>query len=191
MTDAPGWDAIDAELSRVYGSAQPEHYAPDVPSRLGGEEPLDGISAYRGSHPGSHWHLVSYGMSELYEKAPPVNSFNWDGNSTLAITGWAVPPLGSALTFVGRTSGRQVGFTTQTCVGVNVNGTDITQLCQEIAQAQGGPGDSGSPVVQTQGPSSATLFGILWGTGTVNSQPIIAFSAIDLVAFELGGLQIA
>lgn len=68
VTDAPGWEAIDAELSRVYGSAEPLHYATEVPARLGGEEHLDGISAYHRSGPVPHWHLVSYGMSELYEK---------------------------------------------------------------------------------------------------------------------------
>lgn len=87
MTDAPGWDAIDAELKRIYGSAQPEHYAPDVPSRLDGEEPLDGISAYRGSHPVPHWHLVSYGMSELYEKETddPTTS-GWGFEFSLRLT---------------------------------------------------------------------------------------------------------
>jgi suppressor of fused len=86
MTDAPGWDAIDAALSHIYGSAEPKHYAPAVPSRLGGEEPVDGISAYQRSDPVPHWHLVSYGMSELYEKESddPATS-GWGFEFTLRV----------------------------------------------------------------------------------------------------------
>jgi len=36
--------------------------------RLGGPDPLDGISAYVRTEPVPHWHYISYGMSELYEK---------------------------------------------------------------------------------------------------------------------------
>jgi suppressor of fused-like protein len=99
MTDAPGWDAIDAELSRVYGEAEPEHYAPEVPSRLGGEEPLDGISAYRVWHPVPHWHLVSYGMSELYEKeSDDATTSGWGFEFTLRLArsaDQATPPAWS------------------------------------------------------------------------------------------------
>ncbi|MFV2172583.1 suppressor of fused domain protein [Actinomadura sp. LOL_016] len=35
---------------------------------LGGPDPLDGISVYPRADPVPHWHFVSYGMSELYEK---------------------------------------------------------------------------------------------------------------------------
>ncbi|BCJ33443.1 hypothetical protein Athai_09460 [Actinocatenispora thailandica] len=66
--EVPGWDAIDGALARLYGDAEPRHYGTLVKWRLGGPDPLDGISAYPRADPVPHWHLVSYGMTELYEK---------------------------------------------------------------------------------------------------------------------------
>ncbi|WP_034592048.1 suppressor of fused domain protein [Hamadaea tsunoensis] len=61
-----GWDAIDAALDALYGDAVPLHVAPELPSYLGGTETLDGISIFVRDEPVPHWHLVSYGMSDLY-----------------------------------------------------------------------------------------------------------------------------
>jgi suppressor of fused len=61
----PGWDAIDAALDRLYPGVEPRHLGTMVRWRMGGPDPLDGISIYRRP---DHWHLVSYGMSELYQK---------------------------------------------------------------------------------------------------------------------------
>lgn len=65
---APGWDAIDQELERLYGSQEPKHYGTLISYALGGQDPLDGISAYKAESPIPHWHFVTYGFSELYEK---------------------------------------------------------------------------------------------------------------------------
>jgi Suppressor of fused protein (SUFU) len=65
---APGWDLIDEALESVYGDAVPLHVAPDLPAYLGGDEPLDGISIYAREAPVPHWHLITYGMSDLYAK---------------------------------------------------------------------------------------------------------------------------
>jgi hypothetical protein len=63
---ADGWDAIDEEAKRIYpGQDNPKHYAALIKWRLGGPDPLDGISVYDG---GDYWHFVTYGLSELYEK---------------------------------------------------------------------------------------------------------------------------
>lgn len=63
---AAGWDAITRECERVYpGQDNPKHYATLLKWMLGGKDPLDGISIYDG---GDHWHFVTYGLSELYEK---------------------------------------------------------------------------------------------------------------------------
>jgi Suppressor of fused protein (SUFU) len=59
-----GWAAIDAALEELYGGAVPLHVAPELPSYLGGEEPLDGISIYARDAPVPHWHLITYGMSD-------------------------------------------------------------------------------------------------------------------------------
>ncbi len=64
---APGWDAIDARLDEVYGSQEPRHWATLHKARLGGPDPLDGISAYQSNAGGiSHLHFCTYGYSELY-----------------------------------------------------------------------------------------------------------------------------
>ncbi|WP_238008232.1 suppressor of fused domain protein [Dactylosporangium sp. AC04546] len=67
-SDAPGWDAIDAALERLYPGVEPKHFATLIKWRLGGPDPLDGISYYPRLDPVPHWHIVSYGMTELYEK---------------------------------------------------------------------------------------------------------------------------
>jgi hypothetical protein len=68
--EAPGWDAIDAALAHLYGGQGPTfHLATDLQKRLmfGGPEALDGISVFAAQAP-AHWHLVTYGLSELYSK---------------------------------------------------------------------------------------------------------------------------
>ncbi|MBX6387250.1 MAG: suppressor of fused domain protein [Microbispora sp.] len=65
---SPGWDAIDGALARIYGDTEPYHWGTIIKWALGGPDPLDGISAYRREDPVPHWHYVSYGMTELYEK---------------------------------------------------------------------------------------------------------------------------
>lgn len=66
--EARGWDAIDQEMERLYGDQEPKHYGTVIPYSLGGNDPLNGISAYKGETPLPHWHFVTYGFSELYEK---------------------------------------------------------------------------------------------------------------------------
>lgn len=61
-----GWNAITAAFEKLYpGQDNPNHYGTLIPWRLGGPDPLDGISIYDG---GDYWHFVTYGLSELYEK---------------------------------------------------------------------------------------------------------------------------
>lgn len=66
---ALGWDAIDAVAKKIYGDQEPQHYGTAISYRLGGNDPLQGISVYRnkgdaGSQP--HWHYLTYGFSDLY-----------------------------------------------------------------------------------------------------------------------------
>jgi suppressor of fused len=58
MAHAPGWDAIGAALARIYPGVAPVHLAPGMPG--GG---VEGITAYPAD---GHWHLVAYGLSDLY-----------------------------------------------------------------------------------------------------------------------------
>ena len=66
--ETSGWDAItQAMLGQYPNQTDPIHYAPVISYRLGGNDPLDGISIYDG---GTFYHFVTYGFSELYEKEP-------------------------------------------------------------------------------------------------------------------------
>jgi hypothetical protein len=67
-SDAPGWDAIDAALLPLYGEREPYHVGNVVPYALGGPDPIHGISAYANREPVPHWHFITYGLSELWEK---------------------------------------------------------------------------------------------------------------------------
>lgn len=77
---APGWDAIVEAAQKLYGGEpkQIEHYGVLMPWRLGGNEPLDGISIYDG---GDYYHFVTFGLSELYEKEtkdPEYSGFGFE-----------------------------------------------------------------------------------------------------------------
>ncbi len=61
-----GWEAVTKAFELVYPAQKdPKHYGTLIKWRLGGRDPLDGISVYDG---GDYWHFVTYGLSELYEK---------------------------------------------------------------------------------------------------------------------------
>lgn len=59
-----GVKAIEEEFERL-GLDQVNHYGVLIPWRLGGPDPLDGISIYDG---GDYWHFVTFGLTELYDK---------------------------------------------------------------------------------------------------------------------------
>jgi suppressor of fused-like protein len=65
-----GWDAITEAFDRLYSGQEPHHWGTLIHYILGGPDPLDGISAYLHDHGdgAAHWHFVSFGMSELYQK---------------------------------------------------------------------------------------------------------------------------
>ncbi|HZG17020.1 MAG TPA: suppressor of fused domain protein [Candidatus Bathyarchaeia archaeon] len=63
-----GWDAIEQAMSKLYGDQEPKHYGTIIPYMLGGNDPLDGLSAYKAEQPSPHWHIVTFGFSELYDK---------------------------------------------------------------------------------------------------------------------------
>lgn len=75
--NAQGWDAITEECERVYPNQKnPKHYGTLISYRLGGKDPLDGISVYDGD---DYWHFVTYGLSELYEKESDIKEISGYG----------------------------------------------------------------------------------------------------------------
>ena len=117
-------------------------------------------------------------------------------NGSLTITGNFTITAEGSFTFgqqvhkIGRTTGWTRGEVRGTCVNTNVDGTNITQLCQGWVSAGAGPGDSGSPVFRRQGTgSNVTLLGILWGGSILpDGSSLYIFSPISNIETELGAL---
>lgn len=91
MTDAaadtPGLSAIEARCAEVHGDLEPRVMATLIKHRLGGPDPLDGVYFYPVAEPSPHWHLVTTGFSELYEKEgddPEVSGFGFELTMRLA-----------------------------------------------------------------------------------------------------------
>ena len=82
-----GWRAIDAALRPMYGDHEPRHYGTLISYALGGPDPIDGVSAYWRDAPTPHWHYVTYGFSELYDKQtddPDVSGYGFELTFRLA-----------------------------------------------------------------------------------------------------------
>jgi hypothetical protein len=89
---------------------------------------------------------------------------------------------------VGRTTGWTSGTVTNTCVRVNVAGSNIQLRCQTMVQSDQqivAGGDSGSPVFS--GTSNVTLRGILWGGSSSGDR--FVFSPFKAVQDELGSMN--
>lgn len=86
---APGWDAIEESLRKIYGAQEPMHWGTLIKHMLGGPDPLDGISAYPCRDGGEHLHFVSYGFSELYyaEDAVGKDFSKWGFEMTFRLAG--------------------------------------------------------------------------------------------------------
>jgi len=64
--DAVGWLSIDEKVNEIYGQQEPQHFGTIIKYMLGGKDSLDGISVYESQNQEDHYHIVSYGLSELY-----------------------------------------------------------------------------------------------------------------------------
>jgi hypothetical protein len=107
-------------------------------------------------------------------------------SGSFKVTAEGGAPVGQTVHKVGRTTGWTRGKVSNTCVTVNVSGTNITQICQTLVTAGVGAGDSGSPVFRRTGTgSNVTLVGILWGG---SGSQLYVFSPIANIEAELGAL---
>lgn len=86
---APGWEAIEAEFSRLYPGQESAHFATMMPKRaiFGGDQYLDGMSFY--TSPKGYLHLVSFGMTSLYaEEESFGGEYNgWGYEMTMKLRG--------------------------------------------------------------------------------------------------------
>jgi len=72
-----GWNSITAAFDKMYpNQTEPLHFAPMISWRLGGDDPLDGISVYEAK---DFYHFVTYGFSELYEKESSNSEYSGYG----------------------------------------------------------------------------------------------------------------
>jgi Suppressor of fused protein (SUFU) len=78
MTDvdeAPGWDAIEAAVEAVVPAQEPLHWGTNT---LPGQDGIYGLSAYLD---GTHWLLVTFGLTELFGKVgedPVVSGWGFE-----------------------------------------------------------------------------------------------------------------
>lgn len=92
--EAPGWDAIDSAVDSLYPGQKPKHWAAQLPAMLGGKDYLQGVSAFVAGEP-AHWHFITYGFSELYEKEssnPDLSGFGFELTFRLLREGSDEPP---------------------------------------------------------------------------------------------------
>ncbi len=78
--DAPGWAAIDQALAGVYAHQTPHQFASHTAYDLDSNRPLPAVGVYEARDP-NHWHYVSYGLTELFEKSsaiPDVSGFGFE-----------------------------------------------------------------------------------------------------------------
>ncbi len=106
-----------------------------------------------------------------------------------------IPIIGTELDKVGRTTGWTYGHLGETCININVAGSNIRMLCQNrvnklssTSQAISQSGDSGSPVFFWRG-NEVELAGILWGGPSSGSGSSFLFSSMEKIEDELGSLQ--
>ena len=93
--EAPGWSALDEALFRLREREPDFQYAAQPRWAEGGDEPLDCINVWAVDGPPAHWHFVSYGLSELYEKEtdePDVSGFGFELTLRLRRGDEAEPP---------------------------------------------------------------------------------------------------
>ncbi|HEY8378932.1 MAG TPA: suppressor of fused domain protein [Nannocystis sp.] len=77
---APGWSAIDAACQRLYPRQIPHQFTSKTAYDLEAPSPLPAITAWEGQRP-PHWHYVTYGLSELFDKTssvPDISGFGFE-----------------------------------------------------------------------------------------------------------------
>lgn len=76
-----GFDAIHHAMQGLYPGQEGIHYGTIIPAFLGGNNPLDGVEVWKSDHGMPHWHYVTYGFTELYEKEcddPEVSGYGFE-----------------------------------------------------------------------------------------------------------------
>lgn len=82
----PGRDAIALTLDVLYKGRQARHFENPQPMSQGGADPLDSISVWQRAEPVPHWHYVTYGLTDLFDKqsASAASGFGFELTFRLA-----------------------------------------------------------------------------------------------------------
>jgi hypothetical protein len=82
MSYGPGWSAIDDEWFRLYAGREPIIFrGPVEPAES--PDPCKQVAAWQAD---AYWHLVGYGLTELFEKVSPLSTQDgWGYEITLRI----------------------------------------------------------------------------------------------------------
>ncbi|MES2317303.1 MAG: suppressor of fused domain protein [Pseudomonadota bacterium] len=92
---APGRAALMDTLMALYKGRHPRQFDNPLLMRLGGEDPLDMICVWQRAEPVPHWHFVTFGLSELYNKQskdPAISGFGFELTLRLAVEPGATEP---------------------------------------------------------------------------------------------------
>lgn len=156
---------------------------------------INGINGRVCRYSDSEFSSLSPGVLQslgFIERPDSINTNSLTIAGSFNITSEGDSFVGDQINKVGRTTGWTQGQVSQTCVNVGASGTNIVQLCQDIAIANVLPGDSGSPVFKiTNSPlaNDIELRGILWGGNSAGT--LFVYSPIFNVqrADELGPIN--
>ncbi len=118
-----------------------------------------------------------------------TGSLTTDGNFTITSQDNSSTSYSGTVNKVGRTTGWTSGTITNTCVTINVSGSNVQLQCQTMVTNNSATivsgGDSGSPVFRIASGDNVTLLGILWGgSGTTT----FVFSPLKNIQDELGAV---
>ncbi len=100
-----GSRAIDAHVDAADGGPAANRYHPPAPPHFSGGRPLQAVTTHR-LHDPAHWHLVTYGLSELeYKETADPSVSGWGFELTLRVAGqeeplWAVDLLTNLAAYV-------------------------------------------------------------------------------------------
>lgn len=106
-----GWDFTDSILNKLYKNKEPLHFGNISPF---GEKKLKGISVYDVKEKNPHWHFITYGLTELYEKVsdnPEKSGFGIELTLRLAkeaneteVPNWAINFLNNLANYIFKTA---------------------------------------------------------------------------------------
>ena len=90
-----GFDAISEKMKQLYPGQDGTYYGTIIPYSLGGGDPLDGVEVWESERGVPHWHYITYGFSELYEKendTSDVSGYGFELTFRLKRSGEEQPP---------------------------------------------------------------------------------------------------